>query len=584
MVRLSRVNMYLHGFAQPSIHEYDTLTSEERWDERCDVIMANPPFMSPKGGIRPHNRFSIKAKRSEVLFVDYMAEHLNPSGRAGIIVPEGIIFQSQNAYKALRKMLIENYLWAVVSLPAGVFNPYSGVKTSILFLDRNLARRTDDLLLMKVKSDGFELGAQRRPNGKNDLPEALEILDSHKKEQKTLESKLALTVSRKRLLDSGDINLSGDRYRKTAAVQSKWPLVELGNVLDYEQPTNYIVHSVDYNDEYPTPVLTAGKSFILGYTNEKEGVFHDGLPVIIFDDFTTAIKFVDFPFKVKSSAMKILHTKKEVANIRYVFYAMQKINFSPGEHKRYWISQYSKFSIPLPPLEIQRQIVAELDGYRKVIEGARQILANYKPTIKIDPSWPTKYLGQISKIFSGGTPTKAKKEYWEGAIPWVSPKDMKVGRITDTADHISKKAVADSAVNLVPAGVVLCVVRSGILAHTFPVALAGVELTFNQDINGMVVDEKQLVPEWLFHVLCGLEADILARGIKRGGTVHSLQNGFLRELPIPVPPLDVQSRIVAELEAERKLVEPNRKLAEIFEAKIKGKLDEIWGEEESAKA
>ena len=95
--------MYLHGFPNPVIHEYDTLTSEERWDERCDVILANPPFMTPKGGIRPHNRFSIKAKRSEVLFVDYIAEHLNPGGRAGVIVPEGIIFQSQNAYKQLRR-------------------------------------------------------------------------------------------------------------------------------------------------------------------------------------------------------------------------------------------------------------------------------------------------------------------------------------------------------------------------------------------------------------------------------------------------------------------------------------------------
>ena len=128
MVRLSLVNMYLHGFVSPSISEYDTLTSEARWDEFADVILANPPFMSPKGGIRPHNRFSIKARRSEVLFVDYMAEHLTSSGRAGIIVPEGIIFQSQNAHKQLRKMLVEDSLVAVVSLPGGVFNPYSGVK------------------------------------------------------------------------------------------------------------------------------------------------------------------------------------------------------------------------------------------------------------------------------------------------------------------------------------------------------------------------------------------------------------------------------------------------------------------------
>ena len=106
MVRLSLVNMYLHGFVDPHIVEYDTLTSEDRWNDFADVILANPPFMSPKGGIRPHNRFSVQSKRSEVLFVDYMAEHLNPSGRAGIIVPEGIIFQSQKAHKQLRKMLV----------------------------------------------------------------------------------------------------------------------------------------------------------------------------------------------------------------------------------------------------------------------------------------------------------------------------------------------------------------------------------------------------------------------------------------------------------------------------------------------
>jgi len=131
MVRLSLVNMYLHKFPVPKIYEYDTLASEEKWNEFYDIILANPPFMSPKGGIKPHKRFSIQAKRSEVLFVDYIAEHLNPNGRGGVIVPEGIIFQSGNAYKKLRKMLIENSLYAVVSLPAGVFNPYSGVKTSI---------------------------------------------------------------------------------------------------------------------------------------------------------------------------------------------------------------------------------------------------------------------------------------------------------------------------------------------------------------------------------------------------------------------------------------------------------------------
>ena len=161
MVRLSLVNLYLHGFADPHIYEYDTLTSQERWNEYADVILANPPFMSPKGGIKPHNRFSVQSKRSEVLFVDYMAEHLTPTGRAAIIVPEGIIFQSGTAYKQLRETLVNGFLIGVISLPSGVFMPYTGVKTSILVLDRVTAKRKPNILFSEVKHIGVSLGVKR---------------------------------------------------------------------------------------------------------------------------------------------------------------------------------------------------------------------------------------------------------------------------------------------------------------------------------------------------------------------------------------------------------------------------------------
>ncbi len=180
MVRLSLVNLYLHQFPNPKIFEYDTLTSKANWEKYFEVIMANPPFMSPKGGIKPHDRFQVQANRSEVLFVDYIAEHLTPRGRAGIIVPEGIIFQTGKAYVALRKMLVDNYLWAVVSLPSGIFQPYSGVKTSILFLDKQLARQRDSILFVKIKAEGFDLGAQRRVSDKDDLPAALALLKEYR--------------------------------------------------------------------------------------------------------------------------------------------------------------------------------------------------------------------------------------------------------------------------------------------------------------------------------------------------------------------------------------------------------------------
>jgi len=188
MAKIARVNLYLHGFKTPNIIEDDTLTNENLWKKKkYDVILANPPFMTPKGGIQPHDKFSLSANRAEVLFVDYIAEHLKLAGKAGIIVPEGIIFQSAKAYKALRKMLIEdNYLYAVASLPAGIFQPYSGVKTSILFFDRELAKKSDEILFVKIENDGFDLGAQRRETpDKNDLPKALEVLNNWRETQQS---------------------------------------------------------------------------------------------------------------------------------------------------------------------------------------------------------------------------------------------------------------------------------------------------------------------------------------------------------------------------------------------------------------
>ncbi|WP_298319636.1 N-6 DNA methylase [uncultured Aquimarina sp.] len=235
MVRLSLVNLYLHGFTEPHIYEYDTLSSEERWNENFDVILANPPFMSPKGGIRPHKKFTIASKRSEVLFVDYIAEHLNPKGKAGIIVPEGVIFQSGTAYKDLRKMLVENYLYAVVSLPAGVFNPYSSVKTSILFLDVALAKKSNQILFIKIDNDGYSLGAQRNEVKDGQLEEAINAAKAFK--QSILEdidfenNTIAHSIDKKEIRENGNFNLSGDNYKKDTRYDNlEYPVIEIGEL------------------------------------------------------------------------------------------------------------------------------------------------------------------------------------------------------------------------------------------------------------------------------------------------------------------------------------------------------------------
>ena len=146
-----------------------------------------------------------------------------------------------------------------------------------------------------------------------------------------------------------------------------WSVCRLEEIVNYEQPTQYIVESTNYFNDYKTPVLTAGKSFILGYTNETKGIY-DKLPSIIFDDFTTDSRLVDFPFKVKSSAMKILQVHSEI-NIHYVAYFMSVTRLVGDTHKRYWISEYSKLPIPIPPKEEQNRIVTKIQNIESVLEA-----------------------------------------------------------------------------------------------------------------------------------------------------------------------------------------------------------------------
>lgn len=190
------------------------------------------------------------------------------------------------------------------------------------------------------------------------------LIDNSKQQKKALMQQLL--TGKKRLLDD-----SGKPF------EGEWSKIELGKLLDYKQPTPYLVKSTDYSDEYSTPVLTAGKTFILGYSNENFGIFEEELPAIIFDDFTTASKFVDFPFKAKSSAMKILVAKQGVS-IKFVYEAMQVLNYPVGGHQRHWISIFANLVIGLPSLLEQQKIASVLTNADKEIELLEQQLADLK--------------------------------------------------------------------------------------------------------------------------------------------------------------------------------------------------------------
>ena len=413
MVRLSLVNMYLHGFVAPQIQEYDTLTSEARWAERADVILANPPFMSPKGGIRPHSRFSVQSKRSEVLFVDYIAEHLMANGRAGIIVPEGIIFQSQNAHKQLRKMLVDEYLVAVVSLPAGVFQPYSGVKTSILILDKSLARQTDHLAFFKVANDGFDLGAQRRPIPENDLPqvqaELAEYLSRLRTGKPVDASQIAeqgiqyttergLIIGKERIAEGGEYNLIGERYRARVARQSNWsmaPLIEVATIESGSRQKGGAVDSgipsiggeqIDENGAIRFDKM----KFVSEdhFRSMKKGILQSGDVLLVKDGATTG-KSGYFSYEMPAAVNEhVFIIRANDAVLSYYLYATIRSRAFQELLKPYikgiigGVSrEIGNIEIPLPPLEVQRKIVAEIEGEKKKIGNYEVEIANCRKKI-----------------------------------------------------------------------------------------------------------------------------------------------------------------------------------------------------------
>jgi type I restriction enzyme M protein len=587
MVRLSRVNLYLHGFPNPVIHEYDTLTSEERWDERYDVIMANPPFMSPKGGIRPHNRFSIKANRSELLFVDYIAEHLNPGGRAGIIVPEGIIFQGQNAYKNLRRMLVENYLWAVVSLPAGVFNPYSGVKTSILFLDRNLARRTDAVLFVKIENDGFDLGAQRRPIEQNDLPEALKAIVTWKNDRKVVEGTIALAVSRKRILESPDVSLSGDRYRPIAVrSNSEWPMVSIGEICELQNGRAFKPTDWEKAGSGGLPIIRiqnlnnpmAEFNYFSGTVDERLIVRHGDL---LFS--WSGSRGTSFGPHIWNGSNGILNQHifkvghKTTANRRFLYWMLKEAVEEVEENLHGGVGlvhitkgNLERITIPLPPVAEQERLVVELEGYRKVIEAARQILASYKPTLRLYPKWPVVKLGELCSITAPMVdPSNGKFS----SLPHVSAENMESG----TGRLLPIRTAAEDRVTssnyLFEAGSVL---YSKIRPYLCKAALVDFRGVCSADMYPLDANHKKMLPEFLLRLLLTEEFTRYADNCSRRARMPKLNREQLFAYETVLPPLATQREIVAELEAERALVEANRELIARFEQKLQAKLSAIW--------
>ena len=419
-----------------------------------------------------------------------MAEHLTPTGRAAIIVPEGIIFQSQTAYKDLRKMLVENSLVAVVSLPAGCFNPYSGVKTSILLLDKSLARQSDTIGFFKVEADGFGLGAQRRAIEKNDLPQVQAELEtylqglrsgqfrakgpassqpgatpqenvaqhakglkarpiSHADDGSGLQPSdiseresgalpqagmscavgaqftIGLIVPKEKIAANGDYNLSGERYREGGAKTNIFPLVKLSEVCTVNPRKSQLAEKPETRVSF-VPMADLNEHCISFQPNDEKQLSEVSASYTYFENNDVLLAKVTPCFEngkagiasgllngigFGSSEFYVLRSNGQVMP-EWVYFCVMHPLFrkaavaqmtGTGGLQRVPRDYVENFQIPLPPLEVQKEIVAEIEGYQNEIERLKTEIANQEKNIQrsIARVW-----GEDSESANGAPPSQ----------------------------------------------------------------------------------------------------------------------------------------------------------------------------------
>ena len=554
MVRIGLANMYLHGFPEPNVVEYDALTSEDRWSEYYDVILANPPFMTPKGGIRPHNKFGVNSNKAEVLFVDYILTHLKPKGRAGIIVPEGIIFQSSKAYKELRKKLVESGLFAVVSLPSGVFKPYSGVKTSVLFVDKSLQR--DSILFSEIKNDGYSLGDQRTKIDQNDLPDTSEAIKNSKSRDIDLE------ILKDTVLEDHNVSLAINNY-KTINIQSSFELIALNKVVQIESGKR------EKGGAKEKGIPSLGGEHITNdggidfkkekYVSEeffqtmKKGILHNNDVLIVKDGATTG-KVGIYKNEFKKAAVNehvfILRANENLLP-EYLYYVLSSEEFQKSlKNKIQGIIQginlkFAELLIPLPPLEKQQEIVDEIVQYQKVIDGVRQIVENFKFTYKIEDSWKEVSIGEIC-TFSYGKGLKASE------------------RNSGPYDVYGSNGVVDSHDSFLVEHPFIVIGRKGTAGALHFSKNNGypIDTTFYISKDDLKIKEIEI--KFLYLALKNLNLD----KVSSEQTVPGLNRNDAYAKKIKLPPLDEQRKIIKLYEDQVAVLEINKILTKDQQLKI----------------
>jgi type I restriction enzyme M protein len=486
----------------------------------------------------------------------------------------------------------------VVSLPAGIFQPYSGVKTSILLMDKTLAKKSDNILFVKISGDGYDLGAQRRANTNSDLPHALDVLNDyktalHQNHAFESDSSLCAVVSKEDIAKNGDYNFSADRYKvqNTEGV-SKFEMVELGEICDVRDGTH---DSPKYHEE-GFPLITS-KNIVNGnidfssvnliskedlFNIEKRSKVDDGdiimpmigtigNPIIVKKDREFAIKNVALIKFYENSKIDRSYLKSLLAS--EYFHQLLAYSSSGSTQKFISLGFIRKLELPLPPLNIQQEIVSKIESYQRIIDGAKQVVNNYKPMIEVDADWEHVKLETVCDKISDGT--HFKPDYQDEGVKFLSAKNVTQKSIDWTnIKYISEKQHKELCKRVKPQRNDILLAKNG---TTGVAAINDTDEEFSIYVSlGLLRPSSKIEPNYLLAVI---NSEVVKKQFNerlKGVGVPNLHLKEIKEVEIPLPPLSIQTEIVALIEAEQAYVNGCKALIGLMEGKIRAVIGQVW--------
>ncbi|MEI6479606.1 MAG: N-6 DNA methylase [bacterium] len=414
MIKFGMMNLHLHGLTKSRLVRQNSLTDTSGIKDKFDVILANPPFAGKIDEESVTEDLRMGTKATELLFLRFMMDHLSSKGKLAVIIPEGVITNSTKTHIKIREMLLESGLWCVVSLPGGVFNPYAGVKTDILFIDKQIAQKTNKIIFTQIGNDGFDLGAQRRQLATSDLPNALTEIQSFKdsvikNEEPKMSYALTTAVPRQSVLDTSDLSLYGDRYRvRRVLSKGKWPLVALEKLCTLQRGISYSTPQLgDEGNGMPLYNLKSIKrdgdlykndfKYFTGEVKDKH-LLKKGDLLIALTDLTPSSELigspkfvvVDFPTAYSADLGKVVFSEEGLVDSKYLYYLLRSsdyrnyiVTYSHGANVKHLKSDgFYRYEIPLPPISEQKKMVVDLEREEGQIKEKEEEVVQLKESIK----------------------------------------------------------------------------------------------------------------------------------------------------------------------------------------------------------